>query len=147
MEYYDFKAEMWSAMYHVRNSMHKVIEPVVQSEGLSMIQAYILFTIEDDSNTNISSLSKVLGINQGNLSTMCKNMEKMGLIKRTRSSEDERVVTLSLTEQGKAMIVKLYGKSEQFDAVFEKVPKEKLQTIIGGMQELNELLKLFNTNL
>ncbi|HZK56090.1 MAG TPA: MarR family transcriptional regulator [Desulfosporosinus sp.] len=142
MQYSDFKSEMWSVMYLVRCSMQKVIEPVVQSEGLSMIQAFILFTIAVEPVTNISNLCKVLGLNQGNASTMCKSMEKSGLIKRTRSSEDERVTTLSLTKQGETMNERLQAKSEQFDTVFKNVPVEKFQTIVNGMNELNELLNL-----
>ena len=72
---------------------------------------------------------------------MCKGMEKEGLIKRIRSNEDERVVTLSLTDQGEKTIEKLYSKSEIFDDVFKDVPIEKLQAIINGFHELDELLK------
>jgi MarR family transcriptional regulator, organic hydroperoxide resistance regulator len=146
MLYSDFKSEMWSVMYLVKSGMQKVIEPVVQTEGLSMIQAFILFGISEETVTNISSLCKELGLNQGNVSTMCKSMEKSGLIKRTRGSVDERVVTLTLTEQGKKMIERLYAKSEQFDTVFQNVPIEKLQAIVNGMHELNELLKLLSAN-
>lgn len=140
----DFKTEIWSAMYLVKSSMQKVIEPIVKTEGLSMIQAFILFGIAEESLTNISSLCKELGMNQGNVSTLCKSMEKSGLIKRTRGSEDERVVTLSLTEQGKKMIERLYDKCEQFDSVLQNVPIEKLQAIVNGMHEFNELLKLLS---
>ena len=40
---------------------------------------------------------------------MLKNTEKQGLIKRTRSEEDERVVVITLTEEGKA----LYKKAKE----------------------------------
>lgn len=144
MQYGDFKSEMWSAMYLVKASMQKVIEPVAQSEGLSTVQAVILFTLAEEMNTNISSLSKVLGLNQGNVSTMCKGMEKSGLIKRTRSSEDERVVKLSLTEPGEKTIERLNKKFQQFDTVFKNIPEEKLQAILTGLNELNALLKLLS---
>ena len=100
--------------------------------------------IAEGTITNISSLCKEFCINQGNVSTMCKQMEKAGLIKRNRSSEDERIVTLSLTEEGKSKLQKLYARAEELETIFEQVPIEKLETIINGMRELNELLKMLS---
>ena len=39
----------------------------------------------------------------GSLKPLLKRLEAEGLIRRTRSKEDERVVLLTLTEQGKAL--------------------------------------------
>lgn len=144
MQISDFKTEMWSAMYQIKSGMQKFVDPIVQSEGLSMIQTYILMGLAEGTITNISSLSKEFCINQGNVSTMCKQMEKAGLIKRNRSSEDERIVTLSLTKEGKDKLQKLYAKADELDAIIEKVPAEKLEAIINGMHELSELLKMLS---
>lgn len=144
MQINDFKSEMWPIMYQVKSGMQKFVEPIVQSEGLSMIQTYILFGLAEGTITNISSLCKEFGINQGNVSTMCKQMEKAGLIKRNRSSEDERIVTLSLTEQGKQTLQRLYARADGLDNAFEQVPIEKLEAIINGMHELSELLKILS---
>lgn len=144
MQISDFKSEMWSIMYQVKAGMQKFIEPILQAEGLSMIQAYILIGISEGTVTNISSLCKELGINQGNVSTMCKQMEKAGLINRIRSIEDERIVTLSLTEQGKNKIQRLNTTSDDLNTVFEQVPIEKLDAIINGMHEFSELIKILS---
>lgn len=96
-----FKSELWSNLYEVKIGLRKMVEPVLQSEGLSMVQAYILLRLSEGDIANISSLCKDIGINQGNVSSMCKLMEKTGLILRRRSQEDERIVTLSITEHGK----------------------------------------------
>lgn len=144
MQINDFKSEMWSVMFQVKSGMQKFVEPIVQSEGLSMIQTYILMGLSMGTITNIGSLCKELGINQGNVSTMCKQMEKAGLIKRIRSKEDERIVTLSLTEEGNSKLQKLQARANELETVFEQVPTEKLEAIINGMHELSELLKMLS---
>ena len=144
MRFSDFKIEIWSIMYQVKAGMQKFIEPIVQAEDLTMIQAYILFGILEGTVTNISSLCKEFGINQGNVSTMCKQMEKAELIKRNRSSEDERIVTLSLTELGKLKIQRLHARADELNTVFEEVSSEKLEAIINGMHEFSELLKMLS---
>jgi MarR family transcriptional regulator, organic hydroperoxide resistance regulator len=140
----DFKSEMWSIMYQVKANMQKFIEPILQAEDLTMIQSYILFGISKGTVTNISSLCKELGINQGNVSTMCKQMEKAGLINRNRSNEDERIVTLSLTELGKNKIERLDSTPDELNTIFEQIPTEKLNTIINGMREFSELIKILS---
>lgn len=144
MQLSDFKTEMWSLMYQVKSGMQKSFEPIMQSEGLTMIQAYILLGLSEGTITNISSLCKEFGMNQGNVSTMCKNMENTGLIKRNRGSDDERIVTLSLTEKGKDTIRRLHAKADELDTIFEQVPIEKLEAIINGMHEFSELLKMLS---
>lgn len=137
----EFKTELWSIMYQVKNDIRKFIEKVLQTEGLTMVQGYILFRLSQGSITNISSLSRQFELNQGNVSTMCKQMEKAGLIKRVRNAEDERIVNLSLTEDGKQTLQKLHGYINKFDTVLEKMPKEKLEVILCGINEFSELLK------
>jgi len=147
MQISNFKSEMLSVMYQVKASMQRFVEPILQAEGLSMFQIYILIGLSEGTVTNISSLCKELGINQGNVSTMCKHMEKAGLIKRIRSSEDERIVKLSLTEQGKSTIQRLQAGVDELDTVFEQVPTEKLEAIIKGMHEFSELLKMLSVKI
>ena len=144
MQISDFKMEMWPIMYQTKANMKKFIEPILQTEGLSMIQAYILIGISEGNLKNISSLCKQLDLNQGNVSTVCKHMEKSGLIKRNRSLEDERVVTLSITELGEETLGRLQAREDKLDAVFEQIPIEKLETIIKGMHEFSELLRILS---
>lgn len=57
-----------------------------------------------DSPCRISELAQGLGITTGSATVACKRLEKAGLITRTRQTEDERVVHVSLTEQGHTQI-------------------------------------------
>jgi DNA-binding MarR family transcriptional regulator len=147
MDYTEFKAEVWENMYLIKTFVPKIFLSDLHKEGLNMIQLYILFKIDEYKSINITSLCKEFGFNQGNISTVCKNMEKLGLIKRTRSIEDERVVTLSLSEDGKKTIERIKSnKSDDYDEVLKKVPPEMLENIIRGMRSLNELLKILHIN-
>lgn len=140
-----FKSELWSNLYEVKIGLRKMVEPVLQSEGLSMVQAYILLRLSEGDIANISSLCKDIGINQGNVSSMCKLMEKTGLILRRRSQEDERIVTLSITEHGKQKIERMKSRTNELDKILSQVSEEKLLTIIKGMHEFNELIKIITT--
>ena len=42
-------------------------------------------------------------LDNGTLSPLLKKMQQEGLVERTRSEEDERVVVITLTEEGRAL--------------------------------------------
>ena len=145
MDYTKFKTEMWENMYLIKTFIPKIFFADLQhKEGLTMIEIHILFKLTECESMNISALCKNFGLNQGNVSTVCKNMEKAGLIKRTRSSEDERVVFLSLTENGKKTIERI-KKLDDYDEILKKIPPEMLENIINGMRSLNEILKIISS--
>ncbi len=50
--------------------------------------------------------SKILKSNS-NMTTVIDNLEKRGLVKRERGMEDRRMITIYLTESGKALIEKV----------------------------------------
>ncbi|MCM0611722.1 MarR family transcriptional regulator [Marinobacter sediminum] len=56
--------------------------------------------------TRVSSLGKRLRLDSGTLTPLLKRLADRGLVLRQRSTEDERVVTLSLTESGRALRAK-----------------------------------------
>ena len=51
----------------------------------------------------VKEMGQLLYLDSGTLTPMLKKMEKAGWLKRRRSSEDERVVILSITEAGERL--------------------------------------------
>ncbi|MHB1151447.1 MAG: MarR family winged helix-turn-helix transcriptional regulator [Eubacteriales bacterium] len=141
MEFVEFKYRMWSLLHSTRASLFKIVEPIIQKEGLTTLQLFLLYSIKQNCTANVSSICRVLVINQGNASTMCKRLEKQGYIRRCRNSEDERVVSLSLTEQGHAVIDRFDEGFSSHQEKFGSIPSEKFDIIIRGFEELDALIK------
>ena len=66
----------------------------------------------EEDEISVGELCKRLMLDTGTVTPMLKNTEKQGLVKRVRSEEDERVVIVTLTEEGKA----LYEKAKDIPA-------------------------------
>ena len=133
-----FRSELWTAMYKLKVSVQKMVEPAMQAEGLSVLQGCVLFEIAREPQT-VGSLSREFDQSQGNISTLCKNLEKSGFIKRERSKDDERVVTLSLDEKGNQALKNLRIYADKANNILKELPKERLEIIIGGIRELENL--------
>ena len=72
---------------------------------LTFTQYIVLRELWDSEEGILSEkeLGKLLSLDSGTLTPVLKGLEKNGLVARSRSKNDERVVNVSLTDQGRAM--------------------------------------------
>ncbi len=141
MGFVQFKSEFMDSMLSLKAGIQKIIDPIAKSEGLTTTQLYILFNVYSGKINTVGGLSKEFGVNQGNISTLCKELEKIGLITRTRNSNDERVVNIEITSKGIELAERFNKKIEKIQSKLNHISKEKMDTIINGIRELGELIK------
>ncbi|MCL2518045.1 MAG: winged helix DNA-binding protein [Oscillospiraceae bacterium] len=138
-----FITHLWAIFFNTKNNIHRIIEPILHTENITTPQTFILFAVKQHYIKNISGVCREMNINQGNASTMCKKMEQAGLIKRERSTEDERIVTLSITEKGDEILNRLKQKMDMFNEYCNELPEEHMKTVIKGLNQFEEILKNF----
>ena len=77
----------------------RLLKPLKHTD-LTPEQYWLLRRLQRAGSLSIGELAQELGITAGSATVACKRLEKIDLVIRTRQSEDERVVLVSLTEQG-----------------------------------------------
>lgn len=77
--------------------------PVRRAE-MTPEQYWLLRILNRAGSLSIGELATELGITTSSATVACKRLEKIGLLTRERQAEDERVVQVTLTEQGLAQI-------------------------------------------
>ncbi len=66
----------------------------------------------------------------GNLTLVIDNLEKRGLVQRTRQAEDRRFVSICLTEAGRALIERVMPRhTAEITAVMSALTPEEQQTL------------------
>lgn len=89
----------------------------------------------------ISELSGKLGLSNSTVSGMIDRLEKQGLIERTRSKEDRRVVYVSVTPEFKRSIGERFNEVERkFEAMMDKATPEELEKVLQGLDTLKILM-------
>ena len=91
------------ALYSTSLMMTKVYKPLLQALNLTYPQYLAMLVLWERDGLTVGEVSTRLLTEPGSLTPLFKRLEVEGLISRTRSKEDERVVLLHLTEQGKAL--------------------------------------------
>lgn len=91
------------ALYSTSLMMTKVYKPLLQALGLTYPQYLAMMVLWEQDGLTVGEVSTRLLTDPGSLTPLLKRLEGEGLISRTRSKDDERVVLLHLTQQGRAL--------------------------------------------
>ncbi|MNH23190.1 Organic hydroperoxide resistance transcriptional regulator [compost metagenome] len=83
--------------------MTKVYKPLLQALGLTYPQYLAMLVLWQQDGLTVGEISQRLLTDPGSLTPLLKRLEAEGLLKRTRSRDDERVVQVQLTDQGRAL--------------------------------------------
>jgi DNA-binding MarR family transcriptional regulator len=77
--------------------------PVLEPLGLTHPQYLVMLALWQHDEVSVGELSAVLHLDAGTLSPLLKRLERSGLVDRSRSTQDERVVRVCLTQEGKRL--------------------------------------------
>jgi len=107
----------------------------------SLSQARILFELAHEDDIAASSLAERIRIDKGYVSRMIKSMERGGLIKRTRSKVDGRVLFLRLTGPGRQAFATLNQRSAaQIRSKLKTLPDEDQIRLLRAMAAIETIL-------
>ncbi len=142
------KQELWDNARIISTNIDAVFRPIVEKNGLTLMQNRILNSILHSEHATVGCIGKTIDMSCGNLSNMLKKLEKEGYIIRARSQKDERVVELKLTDMGKLTIGNIENEIlKKYSHVLQNKSDEDFITIISGLKKLNELLDELETKI
>ncbi|MFD2166615.1 MarR family winged helix-turn-helix transcriptional regulator [Thalassotalea euphylliae] len=89
-------------VYNLNKTITKLYAPLLKDIGLTYPQYLVMLVLwEANDGVPIKFLSEKLDLDTGTLSPLLKRMEAAQLIKRQRSEDDERSVTIALSAHGR----------------------------------------------
>ena len=115
-------------LYAASRKVVNLYTPHLKPLGITYTQYIMFLVLWEKDGITVGELCRRLMLDTGTVTPMLKNTEKQGLIKRTRSEEDERVVVISLTDEGKALYKKARQIPEKIGSV-EKLNKSEVEPL------------------
>lgn len=135
-----YLSELCKSYYDLKYSFFGIIEEMCKKEGLTVMQAMMLFLIRSEKSVSVGELSGYLNITNSNASVLCKKLEKDELLSRQRSKTDERTVIITVSEKGSDMLERMLERSRIFSNSIADIPCERLDAILSTINEATELL-------
>jgi len=123
------------AVYSTAHAFNRVYKPLLDRLGLTYPQYLVMLVLWERDDVPLKDIGEKLFLDSGTLTPLLKRLEASGLIKRTRSTEDERQVLIALTPHGRAL-------KEQARAVPQAILSNSACSVGELVTMKNELLAL-----
>lgn len=128
-------------LYAASREMIKHYRPFLDELGLTYTQYIAMMVLWEVKSVSVKALGQRLCLDSGTLTPVLKSLEAKGLLTRRRLPSDERVVFLSLTEEGASLRERALAVPPQIAACVTLSPEDATQLyqllykLIGGLKE------------
>jgi DNA-binding MarR family transcriptional regulator len=116
------------AVYSTAHAFNRVYKPLLDRLGLTYPQYLVMLVLWERDDVPVKEIGERLFLDSGTLTPLLKRLEAADLIKRTRSTEDERQVLIALTSKGRSLQEKA-----------RTVPQSILAASVCSVSELSAL--------
>ncbi|EKF51916.1 MarR family winged helix-turn-helix transcriptional regulator [Lactococcus garvieae] len=132
--------ELCFQLYIASKEIIKQYKPYLKKYDLTYTSFITLLALEEGMTVN--ELGEELYLDSGTLSPLLKKLEQKGYLVKKRSSSDERIVKLFLTEDGKRLKIKLPAISMEVGQELAKQSEEiNYNSLITQLTQLNSIMK------
>ena len=91
------------AVYSTAHAFNRAYKPLLDRLGLTYPQYLVMLVLWERDGVPVKDIGERLLLDSGTLTPLLKRLEAAELVKRTRSTEDERQVLIALTPRGQAL--------------------------------------------
>ncbi|WP_206239511.1 MarR family winged helix-turn-helix transcriptional regulator [Novosphingobium terrae] len=127
------------SVYSTGLAVNRFYKPLLDRLGLTYLQYLLIVLLREKDGQTVSEIGEQLFLESSTLTPLIKRMEAAGHLTRRRDSKDERVVRVSLTDQGRDLAAQAACIPGE---VFEGfgMPLEELKTLDGALKILRKKL-------
>ena len=141
---YETLNEVLVSLFRDVNDIEQKAIITSEFEDITNNDMHVIDAIGIDRPKNMSSIARELSVTVGTLTISVNSLVKKGYVVRNRSSEDRRVVFISLSEKG----VKAYYHHKKFheqmiDSVVKELTEEELEALVKALTKLNTWFRSF----
>ena len=129
------KNQLCFPLYAASREILRKYTPLLKKIGLTYTQYIVMMVMWEHQSLKVGEISKFLYLDTGTLSPLLKSMEEKGLVKRVRDKNDERVVTISITEEGEALKEQALSVPEEMGKCLNISPEEA-QSLYGILYKI-----------
>lgn len=118
-------------LYAASRLLTRAYQPYLEKLGITYPQYLVLMVLWEYEELSVTEISAKLFLNTNTLTPLLKRLEKQGILLRKRTTEDERIVKVKLSNAG----IKLRSKAEE-------IPLKLGDLLTDEEQSLADLMKL-----
>ena len=129
----DVAREAWELLFRVAKAKHGVLTARLAELDLTPVQAHALRRLDPKRPLGMSALAEALYCHASNVTGIVDRLESRGLVERTPGTDDRRVKTLVLTQEGaevRAKVIELLSEPPAALAALSPSDQRALRDIL-----------------
>lgn len=87
-------------LYAASRIITRKYKPLLDPLGLTYTQYVVMLALWEQDALSVNQLGEILLLDSGTLTPLLKKLEGQGLVRRSRSTQDERMLIVEVTELG-----------------------------------------------
>ncbi len=141
MEEMNVSIGIFKIIRQLKDSIKQNIEEEFGEMDITGTQGMLVGTLAHEGEMKISELSAKMGLSNSTVSGMIDRLEKQGMVERSRSEDDRRVVNVRVTANlRKAAKSHFTAIENKIESILNEATPEEVQKVVEGFQILKELL-------
>jgi len=130
---------VWVVMMKAMRALTRYAAAGIDETGLGLSDFGVLELVLHKGPLPVNALGPLVDLTPGSISIAVDRLVAKGLVSRVESAEDRRVRIVSLTSQGKDLIVAAFRKhSGQMKRVFSELSAEELRSLEASLKKVGK---------
>src|SRR6516164_563694 len=130
---------VWIVMMKAMRALTRYAAAGIDETGLGLSDFGVLELLLHKGPLPVNALGPLVDLTPGSISIAVDRLVAKGLVTRVESAEDRRVRIVSLTAQGKDLIVAAFRKhSGQMKRVFSELSAEELRSLEASLKKVGK---------
>lgn len=132
-------------LYVCAREIVNAYRPLLEQIGLTYTQYIAMMVMWEEEEITVKKLGRKLRLDSGTLTPVLKKLETAGYVIKKRSTKDERVVVVTITEQGKALKRKAATIPEQMVCCLsssrKKMDSDEMKALYDALYKFMDILE------
>ena len=96
-------SQLCFSLYGTTIAINRTYKPMLDAMGITYPQYLVLSTLWEGDGQTISAIADRLALEPSTITPLVKRLEAAGFVQRLRSTKDERLVGVHLTDKGRGL--------------------------------------------
>ena len=128
------------SLLRAREAVMARFRPLITSYGLTEQQWRVIRALAETDELSATQLAEICCILHPSLTRIFRTLENKKLIKRRRSRGDGRVVSVSLTDQGRSLFEEIAPQSEKLYRQLEaELGQDEIERLLVALSNLRKI--------
>ena len=130
------KNQLCFPLYACSREIVKKYKPFLDELDLTYTQYITMMVMWEKKQLSVKDLGECLFLDSGTLTPLLKKLEQKGWVTRRRAREDERVLVVTITEEGQALEKRAVSVPERMTRCVSNLTPEEADTLYRLLYKL-----------